>query len=279
MPQPMKMHDKKPSVEVVRAPRKRSLSDIRPSKLRKAHDSLLGKHADKIKELRDSGIGRVLVIISCGPSANDVDVAAVANHPKVDLMCVNKPDDRVWPTQYWIFCDQSQYIRNQDYWETYGGIIINAASVRARHNNQILLRTLAGKGFSRDVLKGIHIGRSTTYTSMQVALFMNYHNIFILGCDMSKPAEGQPLHRYGVNPDVAESNRVERFAKEADNFWHGANILKEYERDRFIFCSEHNKWPFVDKFNRISQFGAEKEILKVADELMTAKEYEQYNVG
>lgn len=274
MPQPRKLGSK---VDVIRAPknyqRQRSVSNERPSNLRKNRDKLMGKYTEKIRGLRDIGNNRILVIVSCGPSANDVDIVKLNEHPKIDIACINKPDDRIWPSDYWIFCDQSQYMRNQEYWGNYSGTIINAASVRARHHKQILIRTLAGKGFSRDLLKGIHIGRSTTYVSMQIGLYMGYYKIFILGCDMAKPDVGKPLHRYGNNPDVPEENRIKRFSIEAENFLHGAKSMKDYEKNRFWFCSEQNKWEFINYFNRISQFDAVENILRSSDELLTGEEY------
>jgi hypothetical protein len=252
--------------------KKRSLTTVRPSHLRKAHDVILGKHTDKIRALRGSGQGRLLVIIACGPSANEANLDEIKRHPKIDIMCINKPDMRVWPSKYWIFCDQSQHNRNQEYWGSYSGTIINASSVRATHPNQIMIRTLAGKGFSRDITKGFHIGRSTTFASMQVALYMAYNQIYIFGCDMSA-VNGQ-MHRYGQNPDVTNENRAKRFDKEAENYAWALRNMKEYERDKFTFCSDHNPYDFVDKFGRLNQTEAHEHILFKANELLTQKEYE-----
>jgi hypothetical protein len=262
-----------PRASVVRpVVRKRTLTTTRPSHLRKAHDQLLHKHSDKIRALRGSGQGRILVILACGPSVNQVPVEGLNSHPKIDIMCINKPEPRVWPSKFWIFCDQSQYKRNEDYWGAYHGTIINASSVRASHPNQIMVRTIAGKGFSRDMTKGFHIGRSTTYTSMQFSLYMGYNKIYIFGCDMGE-VDGQ-MHRYGQNPDVSNQNRQQRFDKEAENFLWGTKSLKDYERQKFVFCSTHNKYEFVDFYERLDQQDAINIILAAGDELMTKKDLE-----
>jgi len=252
--------------------RKRTLTKVRPSHLRKAHDALLGKHTEKIRGLIGSGQGRILIILACGPSANQANFDDLKEHSKVDFLCINKPDLRVWPSKYWMFCDQSQYNRNQEYWPGYKGTIINASSVRAHHSNQILIRTLAGKGFSRDMSKGFHIGRSTTYASMQVALYMGYNKIYIYGCDMSE-VDGQ-LHRYGQNPDVSNENRLKRFDKEAENYDWALRGMKPYESDKFFFCSSYNPYKFAERFGKLDQTEAHKTILSEADELMTKKEAE-----
>jgi hypothetical protein len=229
----------------------------------------MGKHLDRIRSLRGSGSNRVLVILACGPSVNEAEVEKLV-HPKIDVMCINKPESRLWPTAFWMFCDQSQYRRNQEYWADYKGTIINASSVRATHPNQTLIRTIAGKGFSRDMTKGLHIGRSTTYSAMQVALYMGYNQIYIFGCDMGA-VDGQ-MHRYGQNPDVSNENRARRFDKEAEHFAWGTKSLKDYERSKFVFCSTHNKYDFIKQYETLDQKIAVDEVLRRANGLMTKKE-------
>jgi hypothetical protein len=256
--------------------RPRTRTDVRPSHLRRAHDKLMGKHTTKIRELRGSGRGRVLVILACGPSVNRIPVNELVDHPKIDIMCINKPEMRVWPSKFWMFCDQSQYNRNKDHWADYKGTIINASSVRASHPKQVLIKTIAGKGFSRDMTKGLHIGRSTTYAAMQVSLYLGYDKVYILGCDMGE-VDGQ-MHRYGQNPDVTNENRARRFGKEAEHFTYGTNSLKDYEKSKFTFCSEFNKFDFVDQFNRENCDDTVPAILSKAKELMTQKELSASNI-
>lgn len=230
-----------------------------PSVLKRNHKDILSKFVDKTKELRDSGIGKSLAIIACGPSILQVDLGKLNNVPNLDIMSINKPDMRIWPTKYWCFCDYSQYRRNADLWEQYNGIIINPSSMKARHQNQILIKNISGKGFSKDLLKGYYIGRSTTFASMQVALWMNYDKIYIFGCDMGEV--NGALHFYGQNPDVSNENRQKRFAIEAEYYNNAAKSLDEYERDKFVFCSSYNKWSFVDKFNKLDHKEAVDHIL------------------
>jgi len=269
-PKPTGVVENKVAAVVKPTVRKRTLTSVRPSHLRKAHDVILGKHTDKIRALRGSGQNRILIILACGPSVNDAQLHSLLNHPKIDIMCINKPESRVWPSKFWMFCDQSQYLRNQDYWAPYGGTILNASSVRATHQNQIMMRTISGKGFSRDMTKGFHIGRSTTYAAMQVALYMGYNKIYIFGCDMSA-VNGQ-MHRYGQNPDVANDNRAKRFAKEAEHFAYGTSNMKDYEKHKFTFCSRHNPFDFIKQYENLDERDAHETIILKADELMTKKE-------
>ena len=52
-----------------------------------------------------------------------------------------------------------------------------------------------------------------------------------------------------------------RFKEESKYYDNGANILTDDERKKFIFCSIYNKWPFVDKFQRMNQKTAVDEII------------------
>lgn len=213
--------------------------------------------------LKGVGQGRVLVIIACGPSVNELEIEKLNNQPKIDVMCINKPNPRVWPSRWWGLCDHSQYTRNQSTWEGYKGTVISATSVRARHRDQVVIRNLVGSNFSKDLLKGYYIGRSSTYANMQVALWMGYDKIYILGCDMSA-VNGQ-LHCYGNNPDVAPNTRIERFKTEADSYtWAGKNLPEE-ERRKFVFCSNYNQFPFIKSFESLDHTVAIQTILDRAN--------------
>lgn len=222
-------------------------------------------HLERLKNLKGRGRGRVLVIVACGPSIQEADLSALRTHPKIDTMSINKPDPRVWPTTFWAFLDPSQYNRNQDIHARYDGVVINSSSINAPHRNQILIKTRQGKGFSRDLTVGGYIGRSTTYFSMQMALYMLYDRVYVFGADMGK-VDGR-LHFYGVNPDVSPENRIQRFAREAEHYQYAAGLLSESERKRFYFCSTYNRFKFVDSFNSRDHRTVAPEILAYADSL------------
>jgi hypothetical protein len=212
------------------------------------HETLLQQYKEKINSLKNCGIGKKLVIVACGPSVNEINLNQLSNINTIDIMCINKPDKRVWPPTYWLFCDQTQFARNKDLWEHFNGTIINASSIRARHKNQVLIKGITGKGFSTDMQKGFYIGRSSTYAALQVSLWMNYDKIYILGLDMSA-VNGQ-LHFYGINPDVPNETRIQRFAKEAENFDYGVEHMKQTEKDKIVILSNYNPYDFTNKFKK-----------------------------
>lgn len=197
-----------------------------------------------------------MVILGNGPSLSEIPIDKLTAHPRVDLMSVNHPDARVWPTKYWAFCDMSQYRRHQEHWRTYGGTVITSAAVgnskelTGDRPGVVYVRNLGGYNFSRDLIHGCYVGRSTVYANMQTALWMGYDKVYILGCDMGAAADGRMWY-YGVNPDVPPDDRAKRFELDAKHYEYAADTLPAADRAKFAFCSSYNKWPFVDKFSRM----------------------------
>jgi len=203
----------------------------------------------KIANLRNSGKDRILVMIACGPSVSENDFSPLKNVEPIDIMVINKPLESVWPPKYWAFCDNSQYKRNKDVFNQYGGTLINSNAVQGRKNNQIIVRAKATTGISRNLHDGYVIGRSSVYANIQTALWMNYDKIFIFGVDMCE-VNGK-MHHYGVNPDVEKNKRLERFKIEAENYKIMATKMPDQTREKIYFCSSYNPFDFTKKFNRM----------------------------
>lgn len=265
----IKRPPKEPRKEPRRGPRSQRV--VRQSPLRRQKEMEIGKYKKAVEKLKNCGQGRILVMVACGPSILEVDLPKLKDHSLIDIMSINKPDPRLGQTKYWVFCDQSQYMRNKEKFDNWQGTIINAWSVRARHKNQVLVRNCSGKGFSKNLHRGYYIGRSTTFANMQTAFWMNYDKVYIFGCDMSKSADLKKLHFYGTNPDVKPEIRVTRFQKEAEHYSLGAKQLSADERKRFVFCSSYNTWPFVDQFEKMDHKIAVDHILAKADGMLAQR--------
>lgn len=234
----------------------------RPSVLRPGTNSAHREGATKIKS---RGLGNILVMVACGPSVLEVPIDKL-NHHKIKMMTINKPDKRIWPTDYWTFCDHSQYIRNKAEFESYNGMIFNSGAVKAQHKNQIVFPNLRNQKFSINLLEGIDVGRSSTYSAMQIALWMGFDKIYIFGCDMCEV--GGKLWHYGTNPDIkSSSERLRRFREEAKCYDRAANTLSQDQRGKFYFCSKYNPFEFVEKFNKRDHESVVDEILLEANKL------------
>lgn len=138
--------------------------------------------AAKIRNIQNSGIGRILVIIGNGPSIGEIDLAQLKGINKVDILSINQPDQRVWPTKYWSFFDRSQLRRHQALWESFDGYLFNSTSIKEQRPQSMQFKNFQGQGWSKNVVDGLYIGRSSVYATMQIALWMNFKKIFIFGC-------------------------------------------------------------------------------------------------
>ncbi len=221
----------------------------------------------RINRLRNAGRGKILIIVGNGPSITEADLGKLRNNPKIEIMTVNKPDHRVWPTTYWTFFDSSQLRRNEDLWNAYDGIVFNSTAIKRQKSSSMQFKNVAGKGWSRDLTKGIHIGRSSVFASMQIGSWLNHEHVYVFGCDMDPNGLDGKLHFYGDNPDVDPEVRRSRFGKEAEYYDHAANLMSAEEKLRFTFCSDYNSWPFVQKFNHMSHKTAVDHILLHASRL------------
>ena len=216
----------------------------------------------KANALRGRGRGKVLIIIGNGPSIGEMEVKKLLGHKNIQILSINKPDNRLWPTDYWAFYDGSQIRRHENLWTNYQGTIFNSTSIKKRKPKTIIFKNIGGKGFSLDAGKGIHIGRSSVYASMQIALWMEFDKIYILGCDMNPEGIDGKLHFYGENPDVPPEVRKHRFKDEATHYEIGSQVLNENQRNKFVFCSDYNNWGFIDKFQSMSHKVAVNNIVK-----------------
>lgn len=206
-----------------------------------------------IKNLRGTGQGKYLAILGNGPSLADIDTTKLKNINSLFLCAINVPDDRVWPTQYWAFYDRSQYHRHKERYFSYTGMIFNSTGIREPNSKSIKFRHSPGIGYSHDPSKGVYIGMSSVYATIQIATFMNFDKIFVLGCDMNDKVDVGRTHFYGVNPDVEPNERRRRFEKEANWYNHMAENVDATIRSKIVFCSKGiNTWPFMNSFHSVT---------------------------
>ena len=204
----------------------------------------------EIDSIKKVGQGRVLIIIGNGPSHKEAKLDKLRDINKLDFMCINMPDERVWPPKYWMFCDNSQLRRHKKMWNAFNtGVLINSAAVRERKQNTVRIRTLHGQGFSNNMHKGMFVGRSSVYASIQVGIWMDFDHIYVFGCDMC--AVGGKLYPWGSNPDVSDKSRIKRFDTEATFYnWAADNVHDKFKK-KITFCTAYNKYKFVSIFERL----------------------------
>jgi hypothetical protein len=230
----------------------RNRNSVKKTQIKYVTADISTESVNRIRKLQNTGRGKVLIIIGNGPSVNEIELQELKNRPNIDTLSINRPHEKIWPTTYWAFFDGSQIRRHRSLWDSYGGIVLNSTSIKPQNSKSMQFKNIGGIGFSRDVSKGIYIGRSSVFAAMQIALWMNYDRVFILGCDMNPIGVDGKLHFYGDNPDVDPEVRAYRFKEEASHYDKAASILTPEERSKFFFCSDYNPWGFINEFGSIS---------------------------
>lgn len=256
---------KRPSVVDIRQKQQMQRQDIkkkREPRVNYVTRSVDPVYLDKTRALKNTGKGKILIIIGNGPTINETDLRILKHKPGIEFMSINYPDPRLWPTNYWSFFDQSQIQRHAGLWDEYEGIIFNSSSIQRRKSGTIQFRNIGAKSFSKDLMNGICIGRSSVFASMQIALWMNFDKVYIFGVDMNPSSDLKNLHFYGTNPDVLPETRATRFEKEAEYYVTAFEAMDESERQKFVFCSSINPWPFMSMFNKKDHKTAAFDILR-----------------
>lgn len=251
-------------------PQKTSRPPLRPQPIQRINQKKVTyktadislEHLHKIQRIQNSKAGKILVVVGNGPSIMEVRLQDLKNHPDLEMVMINKPDDRIWPTDHWAFFDVSQIRRHAEYWDSYEGTLFNSTAIKKEKPSTVMFKNLGGNGFSFDLDKGLHIGRSSVYAAMQIALWMNYDKVFIFGCDMNPNGIDGKLHFYGTNPDVNPETRKERFKAEAQYYDDAANKMTDEQRSRFYFCSSYNHWGFIKKYKYLDHKEAVSFILR-----------------
>ena len=213
-----------------------------------------GQSDKKITQLNGMGEGKDLAILANGPSLNEAPIEELMDKPKIDLLTVNIPDERAWPTKFWMMTDMNIYYRCQNYFKEFKGFLLaNHIEKRSAPKNMIRLRIHRQRGFSRDLLWGVHQGVSTTYMAIQAALAMGFNRIFIFGLDMSEDKKTGEMYHYGENPFIKKDNRLERFDMDAE-YWGRAveEEMTEEEIERIYICSELNPYGFAEVIGKVS---------------------------
>lgn len=203
--------------------------------------------AVKIKALRGSGAGRRLVIVASGPSVARVDFSQVKDREDTDFLFVNRPLPILLDiAKYWAVNDQPIVMQHLAEMRQFKGEIICGSSAFVPGRDCIKVTSAPGRGFSMDLERGFHLGRSTTLSSLQVAVWCGYESIVVCGCDMN--ADGQLYFTGETNPVVSDNIRRRRFDLEAENWAYAAESLPEEIRRRITFVTDLNPYPFIQQF-------------------------------
>jgi hypothetical protein len=154
--------------------------------------------ANRLQRFKDCHKGQQMVLICNGPSLNKTDFSQIRNQYTMGL---NK-----------IFLGLSKYKFYPRYYVAINDKVIEQSEAQIKKLNCVkfiprqsssstlkesaftywMKTDLPPKGFSRDLTLGIHQGWTVTHAALQIAYFMGFQRVLIVGMDHRYQYEGLP---------------------------------------------------------------------------------------
>ncbi len=216
----------------------------------------------RLAAYRNAFSGQKAVILCNGPSLNQVDFDSLDGVFCFGLNKINLLFERTpFRPSAIVAVNRLVIEQNADFYEqTDIPVFLNGIRARSRvafQNNHINLCCFEG-GFSKNPQRFVAQGGTVTYVALQLAYFMGFTQVALVGCDHDFPVSGVPHETLrGENEDQNHFDS-RYFANQA---WHAPDLAMSeasyakarhaFEADgrRVVNASTHTK---LDIFERIS---------------------------
>jgi hypothetical protein len=154
-------------------------------------------HAGKLRKFRDRHRGEDCFIIGNGPSLNDMDLTALRGHHTFGLNKIYLIFDRVdLDLSYHVSVNRHVIAQSRDQFEamtcpTFVSFLGAGDKLSACEHVHYLL-TNGLHGFHKNLQEPISEGYTVTFVAMQIAYYMGFRRVFLIGVDHSFETDGQP---------------------------------------------------------------------------------------
>lgn len=171
-----------------------SLIDLRDD-LRSYTTAIYWRNLQRVKNLKNTHQGQRCFIIGNGPSLNQTDLSNLANEYTFGLNRIYLLFDKMGFTPTYYVCT-NPYVIEQSWQEIHriSGIkFLGQASIRyfANQDDVIFLRSLSRPRFSYNIARGVWEGATVTYCAMQIAFYLGFTEVILIGVDHYFKTEGQ----------------------------------------------------------------------------------------
>lgn len=150
----------------------------------------------RLAEFRDRHVGERCVIIGNGPSLNQTPMALLENEFTFGLNRIYLMFEELgFRTTYHVVVNKYVVEQCVEDFES-----LRSPLFTTRHNRDYLsegssryfLDTVNGPHFGRDLTRGVWEGATVTYVAMQVAYYMGFSKVILVGVDHSFASKGDP---------------------------------------------------------------------------------------
>lgn len=196
------------------AQRMAAMRDILNGAVRNSADGGGRKNFHAIRRFKNTHMGERCVIIGNGPSLNDTDMSLLKNETTFGLNRIYLMFDKLgFETTYNVVVNQlvvEQCVA--DFESLQSPLFTTQPSrqhLRNAGDNVHFLNKIAGPRFSKDVSHGIWEGATVTFVAMQLAFYMGFSKVILVGVDhnfVSKGTAHKTVKSKGDDPNHFDPN-------------------------------------------------------------------------
>lgn len=159
--------------------------------------------------------GKRLFILASGPSLGDYDLSLLDRRITMGL----NRSALIYPNTYY------HCVMDQRLFELHGDLLKKTRQLFTVEGRPfgIQLKNLAAEGFSWDLTKGIHTGYTIAYFALQMAVYMEFSEVFFLGLDLKH--HGRNTHFFGRD-EVSANHEDTEFPKMLKMLSYAAKLLE-----------------------------------------------------
>lgn len=171
-----------------------------------------GREATRqLDALRNANAGERAIIIGNGPSLNRTDLSLLAGEHTFGLNRLYMLFDKLgFGTEFHVVVNRHVVEQCVDDLLAVPGRLISTWPNRdllATRGDAIFLHQVVGPVFSLDARRGIWEGATVTYVAMQLAYFMGFHQVILIGVDHRFETKG-PAHKL-VTTESQDANHFD----------------------------------------------------------------------
>jgi len=189
-------------------------------------DNKAGISRKKIRRLQNKYKGERCFIVGNGPSLKKTDLSLLKKEYTFGLNRIYLMfEDLGFPTSFLV--STNELVLGQCYKDFNKIRTIKFIGWKGRNRikmdkETMFIRTLARQHFSKDVAKGVWEGATVTYVAMQIAYYLGFKKVILVGVDHSFKTKGRPHKEV-----VSRGNDTDHFSPDyfGKGFrWHLADL-------------------------------------------------------
>ena len=157
-------------------------------------------HASRLTQFKNKHQGEDCFIIGSGPSLNSMDLTLLRKYHTFGLNKLYLLFDRVDLNLSYLVAVNKLVIKQSAH--IYQNLPItlflnykNARKILNKKENFYFVFTGAKSAFKPDITRMICEGATVTYVAMQIAYYMGFQNVFLIGVDHHFKVEGKPYEK------------------------------------------------------------------------------------